>query len=252
MSLHTSSDNWDFYSCSIEEKPYSTMVNLSLHDLAPIRGLDWLHCLEVTLKSPNPETGMTTNEEFEPLSEIEDFIAQNESESLRYVARQTGDGRRKFYFYTTPDFKFSDLVHEVNQAFPTYEKSTFNFEDANWETYFANLYPNAMGMNEIANRGVFLLLEEHGDNLEVPREIDHNFIFKNREQAERLSKTLEERGFMVSTSTRGFFKKSFDLLAQRIDAPLQLDPITFELKELADELGGEYDGWGCSVQSDSQ
>ncbi|MEC8579510.1 MAG: ribonuclease E inhibitor RraB [Pseudomonadota bacterium] len=106
-------------------------------------------------------------------------------------------------------------------------------------------------MNEIANRSVFLLLEEHGDNLEVPREIDHNFIFKNREDAEQLTKTLEEKGFKVSTSTRGFFKKSYDLLAQRVDAPRQLDPITFELKQLADELGGEYDGWGCSVQSGS-
>ncbi len=251
MSLHTASDNWDFYSCSIEEKPHSTMVNLSLHDLAPIRGLDWFHCLEVLLKSPNPQNGMTTNEEFEPLSEIEDFIAGNETESLRYVARQTGDGRRKFYFYTTADFKFSDFVDEINQAFPAYEKSTFNFEDANWETYFADLYPNAMAMNEIANRSVFLLLEEHGDNLEVLREIDHNFIFKNREHAEQLTKTLEEKGFKVSTSTRGLFKKSYDLLAQRVDAPRQLDPITFELKQLADELGGEYDGWGCSVQSDS-
>lgn len=251
MSTDQSKDYWDFYSCEIEGKPHSTMVNLSLFDIAPKPKLDVFHCLEITLKYPNPEHGMTTNEEFQPLSDMEDLILRNETEHLVYIARQTGDGKRKFYFYASMEVNFVSFMDVLGQSFPAYEKNTFYFEDPNWQTYFEDLYPNAIAMNEISNRAVLFRLEENGDNLEVPREIDHLVIFKNRKKANDFSKIVEERGFTVKISSSGIFNKTFDLLVQKNDPPSRLDPITFELQELAESLGGSYDGWGCMVQTAS-
>lgn len=251
MSTDQSTDRWDFYSCEIEGKPHSTMVNLSVFDIAPKPRLNVFHSLEITLKYPNPEHGMTTNEEFQPLSDMEDLIHRNETEHLVYLARQTGDGKRKFYFYASPEVDFVSFMDVVGQAFPAYEKTTFNFEDPNWHTYFEDLYPNAIAMNEISNRAVLFRLEENGDNLEIPREIDHTVVFKNRKKANDFSKIVEERGFTVGINSSGIFNKTFDLLVQRIDPPSRLDPITFELQELAESLGGSYDGWGCMVQTSS-
>lgn len=149
MSPDRSSDRWDFYSCEIEGNPHSTMVNLSLFEMAPIPKLNVFHCLEITLKHPSPKHGMTTNEEFQPLSDMEYLIERNETGDLRYIARQTGGGKRKFYFYASPEFDFVSFTDALGQAFPVYEIATFNFEDTDWQTYFEDLYPNAIGMNEI-------------------------------------------------------------------------------------------------------
>jgi hypothetical protein len=224
MSTDQSTDRWDFYSCEIEGKPHSIMVNLSFFDIAPKPNVDVFHCLEITLKHPNPEHGMTTNEEFQPLSDMEDLIHSNETENLVYIARQTGDGKRKFYFYASSEVDFVSFMDVLGQAFPAYEKTTFSFEDPNWQTYFEDLYPNAIAMNEISNRAVLFRLEENGDNLEVPREIDHTIVFKNRKKANDFSKIVEERGFTVEINSSGIFSKTFDLLVQRVDPPSRLDP----------------------------
>jgi len=212
VSSEKSTDRWDFYSCEIEGKPHSTMVNLSLFNIAPIPKLNFFYCLEVTLRHPDPEHGMTTNEEFQPLSDIEDLIHRSDTEDLRYVARQTGVGKRKFYFYASPEVNFVAVIDALDQAFPAYEKTMFSFEDADWQTYFEDLYPNAIGMNEISNRSVFLQLEANGDNLDIPRVIDHTVIFKNRDKVEEFSMFAEERGFTVEIKTSGIFRKTYDLL----------------------------------------
>ncbi len=245
MSSDISSDLWDFYSCEIDDKPHSTMVNLSLFDVAPIQKLSLFCCIEVKLRYPNPKNGMTTNEEFQTLSDMEDLIFQSQTMDLKYIARQTGDSKRKFCFYCKSGAALGSLIERMNQAFPAYEKSHFNFGDAEWRTYFEDLYPNAIAMNEITNRAVLRQLEESGDNLSIPRTIDHSIIFKNGKQAKEFEKIVKQKGFTVEVKTMGIFKKTFDLLVQRVDPPSSLDPITFELEQLAKELGGSYDGWGC-------
>lgn len=251
MSANKSTDSWDYYFCEIEGNPHSTMVNLSLFEIAPIPKLNMFHCLEITLKHPNPEHGMTTNEEFQPLSDMEDLIDRSETEDLRYIARQTGGGKRKFYFHASPEVDFVSFTDALGQAFPAYEVTTFSFEDTHWKTYFEDLYPNAIGMNEIANRSVVRQLEANGDNLDIPRVIDHTVIFRNRKQANEFSTIAEGKGFTVEIKTSGIFSKTYDLLVQRVDLPSKLDPITYELQELATGLGGSYDGWGCLVQTPS-
>lgn len=251
MSPDRSTDRWDFYSSEIEGNPHSTMVNLSLFEIAPVPKLNMFHCLEITLKHPSPEHGMTTNEEFQPLSDMEELIERSETGDLMYISRQTGGGKRKFYFYATPEFDFVSFTDALGQAFPAYEITMFNFEDTNWQTYFEDLYPNAIGMNEISNRTVFFRLQANGDNLEIPRTIDHTVIFKSRNQASEFLMIAEERGFTVEIKTSGLFSKTYDLLVQRVDPPSRLDPITYELKELAEGLGGSYDGWGCIAQTSS-
>lgn len=248
MSSGKSSEHWDFYFCEIDGAPHSTMVNLSLLDVAPIAALCEFYCIEINLMHPNPENGMTTSEESQPLKDLEDFIDDSLTGAIKYVARQTGDSKRKFYFYGSAQASFDALVDDITKAFPAYEKTTFNFEDTEWQTYLNDLYPNAMAMNEITNRAVCFRLEEGGDDLNIPRTIDHSVIFRNRKHAKEFEKVVVEKGFSVEIKSSGMWKKTFDLLVQRTDPPSSLDPITFELERLAEDLGGSYDGWGCVQQ----
>ncbi len=154
------------------------------------------------------------------------------------------------FFYSSVDTDISSLIDNIGHAFPDYEKSTFNFEDAEWQTYFEDLYPNAIGLNEISNRHVLNRLADIGDDLNLPREIDHTVIFHNRKQAKEFEAIVKEMGFTVEVEIKGFFNKTYDLLVRRSDTPSKLDPITFELGRSAENLGGSYDGWGCVAVTD--
>ncbi|MES0864183.1 DUF695 domain-containing protein [Ruegeria sp. SCPT10] len=248
MSSDTQKEHWDFYSCEIEGKPYSTMVNLSLVDVAPVLKLNVFHCIEVKLHYPDPNHGMTTAGEYQTLSDLEDLIFASQTDQIKYVARQTGGRKRKFYFYGSSETAADSVVSALDESFPAYTKTAFNFEDAAWQTYLEDLYPNAIAMNEIKNRAVYFRLEDDGDDLSIPREIDHSVIFHSRKQAKEFERIVTQKGFKVTTTTQGILKKSFDLLVQRVDAPQSLDPVTFELEQLAEGLGGSYDGWGCFTQ----
>lgn len=251
MSIVSSTDYWDFYFCSIDDSPHSTLVNLSFFDIAPMRFLTTFHCIEVDLNYPNPENGMTTNEESEVLEKLDGLIDHFVSENLKYVARQTGNNKRKFYFYSASDAKFASLFDSMVDAFPDYTFSTFNFEDAKWETYFGDLYPNEIAMNEIANRQVYDRLEENGDDLSISRMIDHSVLFRNKTNAKAFEAAVKEKGFTVEISSDGFFRKTYDLLVQKPASPSTLDPVTFELKRLTEGYGGTYDGWGCMAVTSS-
>ncbi|MDE1130755.1 MAG: DUF695 domain-containing protein [Ascidiaceihabitans sp.] len=248
MLSEKSSEHWDFYFCEIDGAPHSMMVDLSLLDVAPISEFREFYCIEIKLMYPNPENGMTTLEEFQPLENLEEFINVNLTAALKLVASQTGDCKRNFYFYGTAQAGFEALVDDFTKAFPAYETTTFKFEDADWQTYLNDLYPNAMAMNEITNRAVYIRMEEGGDDLNIPRNIDHSVIFQDRKQMKQFEKTVIEKGFSVEIKSSGIWKKTFDLLVQRIDSPSSLDPITFELERLAEDFGGSYDGWGCLQQ----
>ncbi|TMV54521.1 DUF695 domain-containing protein, partial [Thioclava sp. BHET1] len=180
------------------------------------------------MKHPDPMRGMSANEAFQDLRDMEDLILGGENETIRYIARQTGAGRCKFYFYASPDLDFSSFMRKIHKAFPEYEIFTFDFEDADWHIYFENLYPNRMGMNEILNRSVYENLEENGDDLDIPRTIDHTIIFRTRDQASEFSKVVERIGFTVKLDARGTGSGTYDLLVQRVDQPSELDPITYE------------------------
>ncbi|WP_095589062.1 DUF695 domain-containing protein [Actibacterium ureilyticum] len=245
MSSGFADSRWDFYSCEIDGMPHSTMVDLSVAEAAPIEGLTTFYCVAFKLQNPHPEHRMSTNAEFQTLCDIEDLIEQQQTKQLKYIARQTGNSQRKFYFYGAFDFDFKKLVDLIGQTFPDYETSIFSFEDTSWNTYFDDLFPNAIAINEISNRAVFDQLLEGGDDLSIPRTIDHNVIFRDRKKAAEYARIVSEMGFAVQVNKSGLIRKTFNLLIQRADPPSGLDPITFELAQLAEGLDGTYDGWGC-------
>jgi regulator of RNase E activity RraB len=247
MENRSNDDTWDFYSCSIDDLPHSTFVNLSLTERAPIADLPIFKAIEVTLLQPNPDTQMSTNAEFDRLSEMEDFIQTFDSEELVFIGRQTGAGKRKFYFYAASSHDMTSVIDAFSKAFPEYHQTSFQFEDPKWQTYQNDLYPNDIAFNEIGNRHVVFQLAEYGDDGQTPRTIDHNIIFTDKSASKEFEGITAAMGFEVTSKRRGLFNHTYDVLLQKTDSPVALDPITMDLKNRAEQLGGEYDGWGCTT-----
>ncbi len=251
MSTQPNSDlpqtNWNFYSCHIDGKPHSAMIDMEFSEVAPIKSHGVFHVIEVGLRFPHPEHGMTTAEEAETLFTLEDFVTDHQHPELHYVGRHTGNAKRSFFFYGKGPTSAAPLLSALKSTFPDYEFATFHFEDPTWSTYFDDLYPNEMALNEIGNRHVCSRLADHGDDLNAPRPVDHFVKFQTKEQAKAFMKALDGQGFDAQINTDEMPDHSCEVALQRIDAPAMLDPITWQLQQTAKTFGGDYDGWGCGA-----
>ena len=142
---------------------------------------------------------------------------------------------------------------EALQTFEGYQSGYNIAEDPEWEDYFGFLYPDEFSYQTMQNRKVLMQLEKNGDKMEVPREIDHFFYFKEAAQQQAFAKEAEAKGFKVRFNDDEFVEdrkaegKEYPYMveATREDSPLAIDDIVWDLLELASPFEGNYDGWGC-------
>lgn len=246
-------EDWDFYFSNVDDIIGSFYVDLGLAKIAPLADKPNLVWISVNMNNPR-EDGLSSNEEFDTLSAIEDrlqeFIISKHNST--YVGRLTTDGRRDFYFYMGDTTLCDKTISESLVAFPTY---TFDFgikEDSQWEQYFNFMYPNPRQFQSIQNRKVVDNLEENGDPLTKERQVDHWIYFNTINDRERFLSKIKDDGFQIIN--QDFDKKSSDfpysLQIARVDK-VDIDSVndyTLNLWELAEECNGNYDGWETSVE----
>lgn len=249
MNQPTQDDIWNLYSCAIEDRPHSTFVNLSIGEQSLIPPLPVFYGIDGVLQTPYPNQGMTTDNEFDRLCDLGDLIGSFNTAGWTYVARQTGNEKRRFFFYANNATAAQPVLAAMAVSFLEYSVSHFSFKDPNWDTFWDNLYPNEIAWNEICNRDVRIQLQKHGDDLDVPHEVDHTVQFTSSKGANNFAKLAQEKGYTVIKTSKGFLSKRINLLLQKVQIPSELDSVTLELKQTSQALGGTYDGWGCVVGS---
>jgi len=91
------------------------------------------------------------------------------------------------------------------------------------------------------------ILSDQGDDGAKPRLVNHVAYFNTDEDAEAFSEFVKGEGYKVEESPEvdavGFSMVS-PVSGEAFHEAVQL------LKDKADELKGQYDGWGCSVVLD--
>ena len=245
--------NWDFFMCRIEGVPASIRTNLALIEVAPLEGLTQRLQFCIKMKNPTPE-GFPSNEEYPILCAIEDAIGEKAGAIGAVLAGVVkSEGFLELWFYTQNAEALAKTCEEALQAFQGYESGYNIAEDPEWEDYFGFLYPDEFSYQTMQNRKVLMQLEKNGDKMEVPREIDHFFYFKEAAQQQAFAKEAEAKGFKVRFNDDEFVEdrkaegKEYPYMveATREDSPLAIDDIVWDLLELASPFEGNYDGWGC-------
>ena len=246
--------NWDFFMCRIEGAPASIRTNLALIEVAPLEGLTQRLQFCIKMKNPRPD-GLSSNEEYPILCDIEDAIG-DKAESTGAVSAGVvkSEGFLELWFYTQNAEALAKTCEEALQAFEGYQSGYNIAEDPEWEDYFGFLYPDEFSYQTMQNRKVLMQLEKNGDKMEVPREIDHFFYFKEAAQQQAFAKEAENKGFKVRFNDDEFVEdrkaegKEYPYMveATREDSPLDIDDIVWDLLELASPFEGDYDGWGCA------
>src|SRR5688572_17352815 len=137
------SDDWDFYFCQVESSPASIFVDLGVRNDAPVAGLTEMSWLRLYMRHPRDD-GLSSNEEYARLSEIEDALTAATSSldgGMAYVGRNTTDGRRDYYFYAVDGTQAESSLSAAMVPFSEYEFETGSRSDPEWSVYFDFLYP---------------------------------------------------------------------------------------------------------------
>ena len=245
--------NWDFFMCRIEGAPASIRTNLALIEVAPLEGLTQRLQFYIKMQNPRPN-GLSSNEEYPILCDIEDAIGEKAEATGAVLAGVVrSEGFLELWFYTQNAKTLAKTCEEALQTFEGYQSGYNIAEDPEWEDYFGFLYPDEFSYQTMQNRKVLMQLEKNGDKMEVPREIDHFFYFKEAAQQQAFAKEAEAKGFKVRFNDDEFVEdrkaegKEYPYMveATREDSSLAIDDIVWDLLELASPFEGNYDGWGC-------
>lgn len=245
--------NWDFFMCRIEGAPASIRTNLALIEVAPLERLSQRLQFYIKMQNPRPD-GLSSNEEYPILCDIEDAIGEKAGATGAVLAGVVrSEGFLELWFYTQNAEALAKTCEEALQTFEGYQSGYNIAEDPEWEDYFGFLYPDEFSYQMMQNRKVLMQLEKNGDKMEVPREIDHFFYFKEAAQQQAFAKEAEAKGFKVRFNDDEFVEdrkaegKEYPYMveATREDSPLDINDIVWDLLELASPFEGNYDGWGC-------
>ena len=146
-------DDWDFYSCNVNDKLSSIYTNLALVNVAPIENLPMLNWLWIKLRYPD-DRGLSTDQEFDLLCGYEDELisALSGSDDVMFVGRITGSGRREFYFYSAQEVDFQGRIEMVLSNNPEYQFQVGSKPDQKWDQYLGLLYPGEHGLEQIRSR----------------------------------------------------------------------------------------------------
>ncbi|PZV84359.1 uncharacterized protein (TIGR01619 family) [Algoriphagus aquaeductus] len=248
-------EEWEFYFSNVNDKLGSIYVNLGLRKVAPIA--DKPNVVWVSIKMNNPrEDGLSSQEESGLLGDIEDALVEKiiSKHNAIYVGRLTSAGDRDLYFYFGDTTLYDKTISEVMVAYPKYQFDFGSKEDKEWGGYFDFLYPLPQQFQSIQNRRVIEQLEKGGDNLTKEREVFHWIYFKSESDREIFLEKIKNDNFSIvdKGSDKSYGEFAYRLQLKRVDKVDQnsVDEYVIYLWKLANEIGGDYDGWETSIEKD--
>ena len=244
-------EDWGVYLCRwFDEQLASVRLNLALLEFEPKVKYTKKIQFSVMLKNPD-ENGLPTKEEEETLYKIEDLLESIIKEKEGILAGFLRWDKRLSIFAYVEDEKGYEETFAValKEQFPDYEYKFWVDEDKEWETYFNALYPDKYNYQGILNNKLIYQIQMDGDTM-VPRVLEHCLYFKTQKARKEFLEKVVKEGF------KEIFEGADDNIDLSAEYPYQLvvgreddfrdtNRVTWYLMETAEELDGEYDGWGC-------
>ena len=246
-------EDWGVYLCRWSDGQLASVrlnLGLALLEFDPQVKYTKRIQLSVMLKNPD-EDGLPIKEEEETLYHIEDLLESVIKEKEGILAGFLRWDKRLSVFAYVEDEKAYEEAFAValKEQFPDYEYKFWVDEDKEWETYFNALYPDKYEYQSILNFRLICEIQMDGDTM-VPRVLDHCLYFKTKEKRKEFLEKVETEGFRrideradeVVDETNEY---PYQIVVGREDDFHNVNRVTWYLMELAEELEGYYDGWGC-------
>jgi hypothetical protein len=251
--LPAQEEKWDVYMAQYEKGAGSTMLNMGLKQVAPVKDLPFVLVAGIKFTDCSAE-GFPTEREFTRLYIISDSIKTHVDDVTKkniLAGTFTYQCERTDYYYVADTTRLrQELVSLITKQFPGYVPYINIKPDPQWEGYLHFLYPSETIQEYMSNQKVVMKLQEAGDKLEKPRKTDHWLYFKTKTDRDCFIKYAVLKKFKIEKKdTTGNAERPYLLQISRIDKiDLQnINPLTLELKKQAGLCKGEYDGWETFV-----
>ena len=250
-------ENWDSYPSPVDEDRVGFFfIDLGLVDIAPIADKPNLVRLRLNILQPD-DNGMLDDQEAAVLNEMEDALVTTMASQFDgvYPGRVTIEGERSFYFYLGQKTAgYEEAFARVMADFPDYKYECRLQEDPKWENYLEFMFPEPVQLQSMQNRRVVYQLAQHGDQLTVPRTVEHWINFKTQYDREAYWNAVNAMGFELlemATDEENDEGYSYSLHITRDDKVDydSIDECVLPLWGLAKEYNGNYDGWETGIVS---
>lgn len=241
-------DAWDIYMAQYEKGPGSTLINLSLKQQAPVKGLPFALITGVKFKNCT-EDGMPEKDEFPPLYKISDSVNAFVKGLSKFIHAGTFTHqceRLDYYYISDTTGIRAKLAALYAKQFPAYDPYINFRKDDKWDVYLQFLYPNDETMEYMLNQKVVMQLQQGGDKLEKERKVDHWIYFVTEKDQNCFVTYLTANKYTIESKEQTDDpKRKFRLLASKTDKVDlgSITRVTLELRRQAAKCNGDYDGW---------
>ena len=252
------SEHWEFYPCQIEDQTAFISYDHGISEEIDSWDIHQFLWLKTALKTDNGQ-GLPNESEFEKLCEIDDEIeALMEKHKGAYVGRVTAGGARYYHCYVTltPE-NIESFISKANQKYQyQFEYSIETDEQKN--RYWEDLFPSEEELTLINDIKVMGQLDQHGDNPEIPRRIDHWIYLRTEQNLLTYKEWTLSQGFSIESfgeiKDKYLGEYGFSLQIYALDKTLieNISETTKALVQKAKELDGVYDGWETGIEEKTE
>jgi hypothetical protein len=245
-------EQWDVYLSKHEKGVGSTLVNMGLNKIAPVKNFSFVLITGVQFSDCTGD-GMPSKKEFDNLYAISDTIkAVVARKPLQIpVGSFTYQCERLDYYYLNDTTGIRAWLLQAYQTqFPNYRPYISIKADKNWDAYLKFLYPNEETQEYMRNEKVVTQLYNAGDNLQKERPVTHFLYFSTEKDRKCFIQYAHSKGFaIVAKEKADTIIQPYKLQIARADrVPLAyITKLTRELHKQANQCRGRYDGWETIV-----
>jgi regulator of RNase E activity RraB len=186
---------------------------------------------------------------------FEEFLETKESliitlehdEQAKYVGSRVVDGWSELYFYAR-DSKGHDNIAAKILTSNSYLHESNVVRDTKWDFHHKYLTPTELEICHIQSDKIIYLLEEEGDDLEVPRDVEHYVSFTTPTQKSRFLDTLALEGFHFKDEiSSDEFENGVALIKEHAVTAQEVKKVVEELFEAIKQEQGYYEGWSTTL-----
>lgn len=248
----TLSNQWEFYITTMDN--YTTGIRVDIGAIQDERFSHLIHTWTLSVSYRDCyENGLPQPAETQRLNGVEDWLEEKGRElPIWLVGVVTQNGWRDFVFMSEKEVVWETTVNRLLIEGPEVSYRYDHFLNDNGEYYKQYLYPTKYDWNWIHDSRVCRSLQEQGDELTEPREIDHYAILPDEKSAQAfaldvaaLPYSIKLQSIRANEQNNGF---TAAFLSKDIPQRWHMTEITNQLTDMAEKHGGSYDGWGTTVQ----
>ncbi len=253
IAANAQQENWDTYMARFGAKPGSVMVDMGLMSSAPDKLLPYLVVTGPRARICKDKLGIPDTAEINQMESILDLTGAILSgvTAKKLAGTFTYNCERVNYYYVKDTIAVRNALTRMYANH--YNSWTYTLKikhEPLWLTYRTFLYPDSAAASWMANNRTLLAMLQAGDNLDVPRNINHTLYFKTDSGRSAVINYATSHRYRVNkvydASTVAF---PYELTLSRF-GEVKMDSLMAmesELQLIAKPLHGYYKGWEAAL-----